>query len=91
MVKPMGNFSGYAGALALAIIMLPIVARTTEDMLLLVPGSLREAAMVEITPLTSGPVSLVKVQSAATAMQPAPRLISGGHFIVAIGSNLGRV
>lgn len=45
LVKPMGSFSGYAGALALAIIMLPIVARTTEDMLLLVPGSLREAAM----------------------------------------------
>jgi len=45
LVKPMGGFSGYAGALALAIIMLPIVARTTEDMLRLVPGSLREAAM----------------------------------------------
>ncbi|MCL5270236.1 MAG: phosphate ABC transporter permease PstA, partial [bacterium] len=45
MVRPMGGFSGYAGALGLAIIMLPIVARTTEDMLRLVPGSLREAAM----------------------------------------------
>lgn len=45
MVRPMGNFSGYAGALALAIIMLPIIVRTTEDMLAMVPGSLREAAM----------------------------------------------
>lgn len=45
MVRPSGSFSGYAGALALAIIMLPIVLRTTEDMLLMVPGALREAAM----------------------------------------------
>lgn len=40
-----GHFSGYAGSLALAIIMLPVVARTTEDMLTLVPSSLREAAL----------------------------------------------
>lgn len=40
-----GHFSGYAGALALAIIMLPIVARTTEDMLHLVPNTLRESAL----------------------------------------------
>jgi phosphate transport system permease protein len=40
-----GHFSGYAGAIALAIIMLPVVARTTEDMLTLVPSSLREAAL----------------------------------------------
>lgn len=45
MVRPMGSYSGYAGALSLAIIMLPIVVRTTEDMLSMVPGSLREAAM----------------------------------------------
>ncbi len=44
-VRPAGHFSGYAGALALAIIMLPIVVRTTEDMLAMVPGALREAAM----------------------------------------------
>jgi phosphate transport system permease protein len=41
----MGNFSGYAGAMALAVIMLPIVARTTEDMLNLVPHTLRESAL----------------------------------------------
>ncbi len=44
MVTRMGHFSGIAGAVALAIIVIPVVVRTTEDMLLLVPGSLREAA-----------------------------------------------
>lgn len=45
IVIPMRSFSGYAGAVALAIIMFPIVARTTEDMLTLVPNSLRESAL----------------------------------------------
>ncbi len=40
-----GHFSGYAGAIALAVIMLPIIARTTEDMLHLVPHTLRESAL----------------------------------------------
>src|SRR6266576_3344502 len=44
MVAPMGHFSGYAGAIALAVIVMPVVVRTTEDMLLLVPNPLREAA-----------------------------------------------
>jgi phosphate transport system permease protein len=44
MVRPMGHFSGIAGAVALAIIVIPVVVRTTEDMLLLVPNALREAA-----------------------------------------------
>jgi phosphate transport system permease protein len=44
LVVPMGGYSGLAGALALAFIMIPIVARTTEEMLLLVPGSYREAS-----------------------------------------------
>jgi phosphate transport system permease protein len=44
VVKPVGHFSGWAGALALAIIMIPVVLRTTEDMLSLVPWTLREAA-----------------------------------------------
>lgn len=43
-VVPLGHFSGYTGALALALIVIPVVVRTTEDMLLLVPDSLREAA-----------------------------------------------
>jgi phosphate transport system permease protein len=44
MVAPMGHFSGLAGAVALAVIVIPVVVRTTEDMLTLVPNQLREAA-----------------------------------------------
>lgn len=44
VVQPMRGFSGYAGACALAIIALPVIVRTTEDMLALVPDRLREAA-----------------------------------------------
>jgi phosphate transport system permease protein len=44
VVMPMGHFSGWAGVAALAIIMLPIILRTTDDMLQLVPSTLREAA-----------------------------------------------
>ena len=44
MVAPMGHFSGWAGAVALALIVIPVVVRTTEDMLSLVPRELREAA-----------------------------------------------
>jgi len=44
MVAPMGHFSAFAGTVALAVIVVPIVVRTTEDMLLLVPNQLREAA-----------------------------------------------
>lgn len=43
-VATMGGFSGYAGSLALSLIAVPVVMRTTENMLRLVPGSLREAA-----------------------------------------------
>ena len=43
-VKPSGHFSGWAGSIALALIVIPVVVRTTEDMLLMVPHSLREAA-----------------------------------------------
>ena len=45
VVLPMGRQSGLAGSIALAIIMLPIVARTTEEMILLVPKSMREGAL----------------------------------------------
>ena len=44
-VAPLKHFSGWAGALALAIIVIPVVVRTTDDMLKLVPNSLREAAI----------------------------------------------
>ena len=45
VVKPMGGFSGFAGVLALAVIVLPVVVRTTDDMLKLVPSQMREAAL----------------------------------------------
>lgn len=45
LVVTMGHFSGYAGGLSLALLILPIVSRTTEDMLTLVPHSLRESAL----------------------------------------------
>jgi phosphate transport system permease protein len=45
MVLSTGTFSGWAGATALAILMLPVISRTTEDMLALVPNALRESAL----------------------------------------------
>ena len=45
LVRPMGGFSTLAGSMALAIIMIPLVTRTTEEMILLVPHELREAAL----------------------------------------------
>ena len=44
VVRPAGHFSGYAGAIALAMILLPIVVRTTDESLRLVPNQMREAA-----------------------------------------------
>jgi phosphate transport system permease protein len=45
VVEPFGGFSGIAGSLALAVLVIPIVVRTTEDMLQLIPPALREAAI----------------------------------------------
>ena len=45
MVLPMGHFSAFAGAAALTVIVIPVVVRTTENMLLLIPNTLREAAV----------------------------------------------
>lgn len=50
IVIPMGSFSGFAGAVALAILMLPVITRTTEDILKLVPNELRESALAIGTP-----------------------------------------
>jgi phosphate transport system permease protein len=44
MVAPLGHFSGWAGGVALSVLVIPVVVRTTEDMLTLVPNALREAA-----------------------------------------------
>jgi len=45
LVKPLGHYSGYAGGFALAVIMLPVMARTAEDMLVMVPNEMRESAL----------------------------------------------
>lgn len=52
MVQPMGGYSGWAGGVALAIIATPVVVRTTEDLLRIVPGSLREAGAALGAPIS---------------------------------------
>jgi phosphate transport system permease protein len=52
VVVPMGHFSGIAGSVALMIIVIPVVVRTTENMLLLVPNGLREAATALGAPMS---------------------------------------
>jgi phosphate transport system permease protein len=59
LVVTLGHFSGFAGAVALAIIMLPVVARTTEDMLRLIPDPLRESALALGAPRWWVTVSIV--------------------------------
>ena len=59
VVVSMGHFSGWAGALALALIALPIIVRTTEDMLKLVPNTVREAACALGAPRWKVTVSIV--------------------------------
>lgn len=59
LVAPTGGFSGYAGAAALAVIMLPVVARTTEDMLAMVPDSLRESALALGAPRWKATVGVI--------------------------------
>ncbi len=59
VVKPLGGFSAVAGALALAIIMLPVVIRTAEEMLKLVPDATREAALALGAPHWKVTVSVV--------------------------------
>jgi phosphate transport system permease protein len=55
----MGNFSGWAGGISLAIIMLPVMARTTEDILSLVPNEMREAALAVGAPRWRPPMGVV--------------------------------
>jgi len=67
LVLSVGHFSGYAGAVALAIIMLPVVARTTEDMLQLVPNAIRESALALGAPRWRMTLSIV-FRSAKTGL-----------------------
>ena len=63
LVAPFGSYSGWAGGVALAIIAIPVIVRTTEDMLSLVPNGLREAAAALGAP-TSRVITLVSWRAA---------------------------
>src|SRR6201987_51898 len=88
LVVHMGHFSAWAGAVALAIIVIPVVVRTTEDMLNLVPNSLREAAaalgspkwkvivMVSYRAAIQGMVTGVMLAVARIAGETAPLLFT---------------
>jgi len=94
IVRPTGHFSALAGSVALACIMVPIVARTTEEMVRLVPNSLREAALalgyprwrtsltVVVRTAGAGIVTGVLVAVARVAGETAPLLFTalGNEF-----------
>lgn len=94
VVVPLGHYNGWAGALALAFIMVPIVTRTTEEMLRLVPGSYREASIalgatkartilrVVIPSATGSIVTGIMLAIARVAGETAPLLFT------ALGSRL---
>jgi len=79
-VLPMKHFSALAGAVALALIMIPIVARTTEEMIRLVPTSLREGALALGAPewrVTLGVVLPAAASGIATGAMLAVARVSG--------------
>lgn len=92
LVIPMGHFSAFAGGVALALIMIPIVARTTEEMLKLVPHSLREGALALGAPqwrVTLGVVIPAAASGIATGAMLAIARVSGETaplLFTAIGS-----
>jgi phosphate transport system permease protein len=80
VVVPLKQFSGFAGSIALALIMIPIVARTTEEMIKLVPHSLREGALALGAPqwrVTLGVVVPAAASGIATGAMLAIARISG--------------
>jgi phosphate transport system permease protein len=80
MVVRMGHFSAWAGSVALAIIVVPVVVRTTEDMLKLVPASLREAAIALGAPQWKVTVSVIyraALQGMLTGVMLAVARIAG--------------
>jgi phosphate transport system permease protein len=80
VVLPMGHFSAFAGGVSLAVIMIPIVARTTEEMLRLVPTSLREGALALGAPqwrVTTGVVLPAAASGIATGAMLAVARVSG--------------
>lgn len=95
LVVPLGHYNGWAGAAALAFIMIPIVCRTTEEMLRLVPGSYREASMalgatksrtilrIVIPSATGSIVTGIMLAIARVAGETAPLLFTalGSRFV----------
>ncbi|MGI8566459.1 MAG: phosphate ABC transporter permease PstA [Pyrinomonadaceae bacterium] len=80
IVLPMKHFSALAGGIALAVIMIPIVARTTEEMIRLVPASLREGALALGAPqwrVTMGVVLPAAASGIATGAMLAVARVSG--------------
>lgn len=80
LVLPMRHFSAFAGGIALALIMIPIVARTTEEMLKLVPHSLREGALALGAPqwrVTLGVILPAAASGIATGAMLAIARVSG--------------
>lgn len=80
VVIPSGHFSALAGVVALSIIMIPIVARTTEEMIRLVPNSLREGALALGAPqwrVTLGVVLPAAASGIATGAMLAVARVSG--------------
>jgi phosphate transport system permease protein len=80
LVLPMKHFSAFAGGIALALIMIPIVARTTEEMLKLVPHSLREGALALGAPqwrVTLGVILPAAASGIATGAMLAIARVSG--------------
>jgi phosphate transport system permease protein len=92
IVEPTRTFSSVAGATALAIIMIPIVARTTEESLKIVPTTLREASMalgvprwktifrVVISTGRSGLATGILLAIARAAGETAPLVVTAGYF-----------
>jgi len=95
LVVPLGRYNGWAGAMALAFIMVPIVARTTEEMLRLVPHSYREASLalgatkartilrVVLPAATGSVVTGIMLAIARVAGETAPLLFTalGSRFL----------
>ncbi|HST20703.1 MAG TPA: phosphate ABC transporter permease PstA [Blastocatellia bacterium] len=80
MVRPMGHFSALSGGVSLAILMMPIVARTTEEMIRLVPQSMREAALALGAPvwrMSLGVVLRAAIGGVATGAMLAIARIAG--------------
>jgi phosphate transport system permease protein len=80
MVVPMGHFSAWAGVVSLAILVIPVVVRTTENVLSLVPSALREAAVALGTPRWKVIVSVIyraAIQGMLTGVMLAVARIAG--------------